>query len=33
MKTFLWITTGLLATAMIWNMGPDLRRYIKMHAM
>jgi hypothetical protein len=33
MKTLAWISAGLLASALMWTMAPDIRRYLKMHAM
>lgn len=33
MKLVLWAAAGVLTGAMLWTMAPDLRRYLKMHAM
>lgn len=33
MKAVAWVTAGILTSALFWTMAPDIRRYLKMHAM
>jgi hypothetical protein len=33
MKALAWVAAGVMTGALLWTMAPDIRRYLKMHAM